>query len=87
MAGQLARKIVQIDSDDSDKDTENEMVNISELPTLNANAVPWIPVGEGQATQSPIQMNIDVSSSPDSSECAKMDDQEFHIDWSRYSAS
>ena len=61
------------------------MVNISELPTLNVNAVPWIPVGEGQATQSPIQMNTDVSSSPDSSECAKMDDQEFHIDWSRYS--
>ena len=28
-AGQLARKIVQIDSEDSDKDTENEMVNIS----------------------------------------------------------
>ena len=32
-AGQTARTIVQIDSDDSDKDTKNEMVNISELPT------------------------------------------------------
>ena len=58
-AGQPARKIVQIDSDGSDKDTESEMINISELSTLNANAVPWIPAGKGQAMQSPTDCEVD----------------------------
>ena len=63
-AGQPARKIVQIDSDGSDKDTESEMINISELSTLNANAVPWIPAGKGQAMQSPTDCEVDKDKGP-----------------------